>query len=154
MATSSCANCRCASRPTYDTSSDAPLANPRVTERSSRCEYGVLIAESSPQLIAKLPFPVAAGTAGNPPAGAVGSSDCGTAVIPVNRGAVSIGTDPGAFDRCDESPYDPVVSKFCTVAAPKWSNTSEYPARMLVCWFPNSFLITPSCGAGEYASAS
>ena len=125
IATSSCASCRCARRPTYDISNEDPLRSSRAIEKSIRCEYGVLIAESSPQLMAKLPFPLAAGTAGNPPAGADGNSDCGTPLMVVKRGASSIGTDPGAFDRCDDSPYEPVVSKVFTVAAPKWSNTSE-----------------------------
>ena len=80
------------------------MRSSRAIEKSSKCEYGVLIAESSPQLIAKLPFPLAAGIAGKPPAGADGSSDCGTPLIVVKRGASSIGTDPGAFDRCDDNP--------------------------------------------------
>ena len=55
------------------------------------------MAESRPQLMAKLPFPLDAGTAGNPPGGAVGSSDCGTPLMVVNRGASSIGTEPGGI---------------------------------------------------------
>ena len=88
----------------------------RVTEKSSRFEYGLFTLLSMPQLMANKPV---SGVAGKPPAGAAGSKPVGISEMPWKRGAVVVLRKPGGLEMLLDNPKDPEVSKVLTMAAPK-----------------------------------
>src|ERR1700722_16112161 len=99
--------------------------------------------------MAPLVGPLSTGIPGKPTAGAGGNRLCGTLLTPVKRGAVPAFSTSALVWSVVDSPKDPWVSKLSTIAAPKWSYTREYPARMLLLPSPNTLFQKPELGVGE-----